>query len=78
MGPSLYDLHKFCGYTFSLKTTIMLAFQMVERFEYMHNKGFIHRDIKPENFVMGLNEESAVLSVVDMGIAKRFIDTHSK
>ena len=34
----------------------MLAYQMIERFEYMHNKGFIHRDIKPENFVMGLGE----------------------
>jgi serine/threonine protein kinase len=51
---------------------------MVERFEYMHNKGFIHRDIKPENFVMGLHEESSVLSVVDMGIAKRFIDSRTK
>jgi serine/threonine protein kinase len=78
LGPSLYDLHTFCGYTFSLKTTIMIAYQMIERFEYMHGKEFIHRDIKPENFVMGLNEQSAVLSVVDMGIAKRFIDNTTK
>lgn len=56
----------------------MLAYQMIERFEYMHNKGFIHRDIKPENFVMGLGEQSATLSVVDMGIAKKYIDSRTK
>ena len=78
MGPSLYDLHKFCGYKFSLKTTIMLGYQMIERIEAMHQKGFIHRDIKPENYVMGLKNKSPILHMVDMGISKRYIDIKTK
>jgi len=35
-GPSLSELFYFCGSKFSLKTTIMLALQMVERLEYLH------------------------------------------
>lgn len=78
LGPSLYDLHKFCGYTFSLKTTLMLAYQMIERFELMHSKCLIHRDIKPDNFVMGLGEKSNVLEVIDLGLAKKYYNLRAK
>lgn len=54
MGPSLIDLFQFCGFKFSLKTTVMLAYQLVCRMEQMHDKNFVHRDIKPDNFLMGL------------------------
>ena len=53
----------------------MIAYQLMERMEYLHSKGFVHRDVKPDNFLMGLGENSNVLHVVDMGISKRFIDT---
>ena len=72
MGPSLADLIQFCGNKFSLKTTIMLANQLMERFEYIHSKNFIHRDIKPDNFLMGLMNKSPTLHVVDMGLAKKY------
>ena len=74
MGPSLADLYQFCGYRFSLKTTLMLAYQLIKRFEYMHSKNFIHRDVKPDNFLMGLKEKSDILHIVDMGLAKKFYD----
>ena len=74
LGPSLADLYQFCGYRFSLKTTLMLAYQFIDRFEYMHKRKFVHRDIKPDNFLMGLKENSSTLYVVDMGLAKRYID----
>ena len=74
LGPSLADLYQFCGFRFSLKTTLMLAYQFIDRFEYMHKRKFVHRDIKPDNFLMGLKENSSTLYVVDMGLAKRYID----
>jgi serine/threonine protein kinase len=72
LGPSLADLYNFCGYKFSLKTTIMIAYQLMERFEYIHSKNFIHRDVKPDNFLVGMREKSGTVHIVDMGLAKRY------
>ena len=72
LGPSLADLYQFCGYKFSLKTTLMLAYQLIERFEFLNSKKFIHRDIKPDNFLMGLGNKSNIVYVVDMGLAKKY------
>jgi len=46
----------------------------MERFEFLHNQTFIHRDIKPDNLLMGLEDKSDILYLVDMGLAKRVID----
>ena len=47
LGPSLEDVFLFCEKKFSIKTVCMLAIDMINRIEYMHDKEFIHRDIKP-------------------------------
>ena len=47
LGSSLEDLFVRQQKKFSLKTTLMLAGQMVERLEYIHLRQFLHRDIKP-------------------------------
>lgn len=44
----------------------------------MHSKNFVHRDIKPDNFLMGLGQNSSICHVVDMGLAKYFIDPATK
>jgi serine/threonine protein kinase len=74
LGPSLSELFYFSGSRFSLKTTLMIGHQLIERLQYCHERHFIHRDIKPDNILMGLNDESHVLHLVDMGLMKRVID----
>ena len=74
LGKSLEQLFTQCGRTFSLKTTLMLADQMLARMEYVHRKQFIHRDIKPDNFLVGQGPFENVVFLIDYGLAKRYID----
>ena len=57
---------------FKLKTVLMLSIQMISILEYIHKKSIIHRDIKPENFVMGLNEYSKYVYLINFGFAKKY------
>ena len=53
---------------FSLKTLLMLAHQMIENIEIIHEKGILHRDLKPDNMSMGVNEKNgSELYIIDFG-----------
>jgi len=78
LGPSLEDLFSFCNRKFSLKSTLMLADQMINRVEYMHAKNFIHRDIKPDNFLIGLGKKANQVHVIDFGLAKKYRDSKTQ
>ena len=57
---------------FSLKTVCMVGYQMINILEFIHEKHILHRDIKPDNFVMGLDELSNIVYLIDFGLAKKY------
>ncbi|KIW36042.1 uncharacterized protein PV06_11650 [Exophiala oligosperma] len=69
LGPNLEDLFRYCGNQFSLKTTLMLADQLLHRFETLHSNQYLHRDIKPENFLLGTGERGNIVYMTDLGLA---------
>jgi len=72
LGKSLEDFFAMCNRKFSLKTVLQLADQFITRVEYLHKQCFLHRDIKPDNFMMGIGDQSHVVYMIDMGLAKKY------
>ena len=54
-----------------MKDICMIAIQIIERIEYIHNKNIIHQDIKPANFLVG-NPDDSVIYVIDYGLSKKY------
>jgi len=71
LGKSLEDIFNKLE-KFSVKTTAMLGYQMLNVLQYIHDRHIIHRDIKPDNFVMGINDKNAILYLLDFGLAKKY------
>ena len=71
MGKSLEDLINLKK-IFPIKTVCIVGYQMINVLEYIHNKHIVHRDLKPDNFVVGLNELSKFLYLLDFGLAKKY------
>jgi serine/threonine protein kinase len=75
LGQSLEELLAGCGGRFGLKTTLMVADQLLCRMEAMHARNHIHRDIKPDNFVVGRGARGKLIYVIDLGLATLFRDS---
>lgn len=58
---------------FSLKTTLMIADQMLHALESLHQIGFVHSDIKPNNIVAQRSKPG--LKLVDFGLSQPFVDS---
>ena len=72
LGQSLENLFVNQQRCFTLKTTLMLAGQMLERIKYIHSRKFIHRDIKPDNFAMGRKQKENLVYLLDFGLARSY------
>ena len=72
LGSSLEDIFQKQQKKFSVKTVCMIGIQMLDRLEFIHNKNIIHRDIKPDNFVLGLDNKSHIVYVLDFGLSKKY------
>lgn len=78
LGLSLEDLFDLCNRKFSIKTTAMLAKQMITRIQAVHEKNLIYRDIKPDNFLSGRGSKQNMVYLVDFGMAKQYRDPKTK
>jgi serine/threonine protein kinase len=70
LGPDLNELRAFCKGSFSLKTTLALADQILSRIEDIHGESCAHGDIKPENLAIGHGKCSQLLYVINFSSAK--------
>jgi len=70
LGKSLESLFQQKNKKLSIKTVCMLALQMLDRIQTLHDNNYLHRDIKPDNFVMGTGENENLCYLVDMGLVK--------
>ncbi len=73
LGSDLDTLFEYCKNKFSLKTTLMIAIQMLDRIETIHEKNIIHRDLKPDNFLIGNNSKKDIIYVIDFGLSKKYL-----
>ncbi|KAI9473694.1 MAG: kinase-like domain-containing protein [Benjaminiella poitrasii] len=80
LGPSLEDLFDICGRKHSIKTVAMLAKQMINRVESVHERNLIYRDIKPDNFLIGRpgTKYANMVFLIDYGMAKLYRDPKTK
>jgi hypothetical protein len=76
LGPSLHELFVDQDRIFSLKTVLMLADQLLTRFEYLHARSYTHGSVKPANFAMGLKQRVRnCCYMIDFGRSKKYIST---
>lgn len=76
LGPNLANLFDYCNHHFSLQTVILIAIQCIGLIERIHSKYHIHRDIKPENFLIGIDDKTNQIYMIDFGLAKKYKDAN--
>ena len=52
----------------------LIAFQLLDRLEWIHSKDLVYRDLKPENCLIGINDPN-VIYIIDFGLCKKYRST---
>lgn len=65
LGDNVETLRKRVGGRFTLKTTLMMGLQLIDRLEYLHSREYIHGDVQPSNFVTGAGKLGHKMYIVD-------------
>ena len=76
LGDSLQNI-KNKKFVFSLKQTLQIGIQLVKLLKTIHNQGLVHRDIKPDNFLLGANNDTRQLYLIDFGFCKSYMNGNS-
>lgn len=63
---------------FSLKTTVIIACQLLDILKAVHSKGVLHRDIKPSNLLVGQGQYKNKIYLIDFDISTTFTDISLK
>ena len=71
LGPNLETIMtRLPNKKYSMKTTLMIILQCLDRIKDIHEKGIIHRDMKPDNFVIGYKGKEKLIYLIDFGLSK--------
>ncbi|KAF9046326.1 kinase-like domain-containing protein [Panaeolus papilionaceus] len=75
LGPSLDSLFRRSGKEMmDLRSVCSIGVQLIQRLQFMHQRGLLHRDIQLGNCVIGLPPHDKTIYMIDFGFSKQYID----
>ena len=51
---------------------LMVGKQLLKRLQDLHAQNIVHLDIKPQNTVIGLNDRTSEINLIDFGISEYY------
>jgi serine/threonine protein kinase len=81
-GPSLHSMIRNSkNKRLSIKTSIQIGLQLIDRLEALHKEGLIYNNLKPKNILLSSRNmkslESSSITLIDFGYAKAWRDHNS-
>jgi len=71
LGKSLEELRNE-QHIFSLRLVYQIGIQLLQLLKSIHDKRLVHRDIIPDNFLVGYNNNTTQLFLIDFGLCKGY------
>ena len=71
LGPCIYDKFRKQNNFFTKSNLFIIATQLLDRLECIHNKSIVHRDLKPQQLLLG-GKKNRMVYLVDFGLSKKY------